>query len=186
VSITDFFSCSFGFTSYPYSLPSYEASHEFDKRGRRNQPPPGIMPPDGYFRPNPLPNQPPPFFGRGQHRPGPPPPVIMSALMQHQAGGQNPGGQHPPGQQYPGGHPGSQHPPFGRPPPYGASRGMQHPQRQPPRAIDRPAHLPPRPMAPMGAPDGPHGGRGPRRGGGRHAGGGGGDGPGGGGALPYS
>ncbi|KAJ8582935.1 Pkinase-domain-containing protein [Rhizopogon salebrosus TDB-379] len=199
----------------PKTLPSYEASHEFDKRGRRNQPPPGIMPPDGYFRPNPPPNQPPPFFGRGQsHRPAHPPPVIMSALMQHQASGQHPGGHHLPGQQYggqhppvphppgqyppgsrpPGQYPGSQHPgphpPFGRAPPYGAGyppRGGMHPHRQAPRAMDRPAHLPPRPMAPLGAPDGPHGGRGPRRGGGGRHTDGGNDVPGGnGGDLPYS
>ena len=143
------------------------------------------MPPDGYFRPNPLPNQPPPFFGRGQpnrdaFRPGPPPPVIMSALMQHQAGGQHPPTQYPGGQ-----HPAGQHPSFGRPPPHSSgypSRGS-HPQRQAPRAMERPAHLPPRPMAPMGAPDGPHVGRGPRRGG--RPGGGRSDGSGGGG-LPYS
>ncbi|KAG0707911.1 Pkinase-domain-containing protein [Suillus ampliporus] len=156
----------------PKTLPSYEASHEFDKRGRRNQPPPGIMPPDGYFRPHPLPHQPQGFYPRGPpqrdgFRPGPPPPY--------------PGGPHPGNQ-----HPGGQHPPFGRPPPHSAGyppRGM-HPPRQAPRTMDHPAHLPPRPMAPMGSGP-PHGGRGPRRaGGGRHSGGGT-NGTGGGG-LPYS
>ncbi|KAG1741503.1 kinase-like domain-containing protein [Suillus paluster] len=155
----------------PKTLPSYEASHEFDKRGRRNQPPPGIMPPDGYFRPHPLPHQPPAFYPRGPpHRPGPPPPpVIVSALLQHQGGGQHSGNQHPGGQ-----HPGG----AGYP-----SRGM-HPPRQAPRAMDHPAHLPPRPMAPMGSGP-PYSGRGPRRtGGGRHASGGSNATAGGG--LPYS
>ncbi|KAG2064045.1 Pkinase-domain-containing protein [Suillus decipiens] len=172
----------------PKTLPSYEASHEFDKRGRRNQPPPGIMPPDGYFRPHPLPNQPPGFYPRGPphrdaFRPAPPPPVIVSALLQHQGGGQPPGGQHPGGQHpgHPGSQqPGSQHPPFGRPPAHSAgypSRGM-HPPRQAPRTMDHPAHLPPRPVAPMGSGPPPFGGRAPRRTGGGNGTGGGG--------LPYS
>ncbi|KAG2111801.1 Pkinase-domain-containing protein [Suillus cothurnatus] len=158
----------------PKTLPSYEASHEFDKRGRRNQPPPGIMPPDGYFRPHPLPNQPPGFYPRGPphrdaFRPGPPPPP---------PGGQRPGGQYPghPGSQ----HPGGQHPPFGRPPAHAAGyppRGT-HPPRQTPRTMDHPAHLPPRPVAPMGSGPPPFGGRAPRRTGGESGVGGGG--------LPYS
>lgn len=66
------------------SLPAYESSHEFDKRGRRNQPPPGV-PPDN-FRPHP-PAGHPPYHGRAppareSFRTGPPPPVMVTALMQ--------------------------------------------------------------------------------------------------------
>ncbi|KIM59118.1 hypothetical protein SCLCIDRAFT_126775 [Scleroderma citrinum Foug A] len=68
----------------PKSLPAYESSHEFDKRGRRNQPPPGV-PPDN-FRPHP-PAGHPPYHGRAppareSFRTGPPPPVMVTALMQ--------------------------------------------------------------------------------------------------------
>ena len=55
------------------SLPSYEASHEFDKRGRRNQAlagPPLAPRPDAPSRPLPLPTQPPPLHFSGR----PPPP----------------------------------------------------------------------------------------------------------------
>ncbi|TFK86661.1 Pkinase-domain-containing protein [Polyporus arcularius HHB13444] len=55
----------------PKSLPSYEASHEFDKRGRRHQAPAGapIHPPavDGLPRPMP------PLTGAGMHGRPPPP-----------------------------------------------------------------------------------------------------------------
>jgi serine/threonine-protein kinase BUR1 len=54
-----------------------------------------------------------------------------------------------------------------------------HPPRQAPRGMDHPAHLPPRPVAPMGSgPPPAFGGRPPRRTGGGNGTGGGG--------LPYS
>ncbi|KAI0711430.1 kinase-like domain-containing protein [Earliella scabrosa] len=64
----------------PKTLPTYEASHEFDKRGRRHQPPAGAPVPsnDGPPRPLPVPTgvgmhgRPPP--PREAFRNGPPPP----------------------------------------------------------------------------------------------------------------
>lgn len=139
----------------PKTLPAYESSHEFDKRGRRNQPPPGMMPPEN-FRPHP-PAGHPPYHGR--HPPPreafrtgpPPPPVIVSALMQGAPTG------HPP------------HPPFNRMPPY-PPPPTRHPG-QPPRPAfpGPPSHLPAKPVAPLGLNPSHFGSRnerdrGPRRG----------------------
>lgn len=75
--------CSYLFVVIHCRLPVYEASHEFDKRGRRNQPPPGPpvlstnfpMPSDGPQRMPPAPavqyGRPPP--PRESFRAGPPP-----------------------------------------------------------------------------------------------------------------
>ncbi|KAI6032461.1 kinase-like domain-containing protein [Pisolithus marmoratus] len=120
----------------PKSLPTYESSHEFDKRGRRNQPPPGMIPPENY-RPHPPAGHPP---YQGRHPPPreafrtgpPPPPVIVSALMQGAPTG------HPP------------HPPFNRMPPYPPppTRHPGHPPR--PALPGPPSHLPAKPAAPLG------------------------------------
>ncbi|KAG9311694.1 kinase-like domain-containing protein [Chiua virens] len=84
----------------PKSLPVYEASHEFDKRGRRNNIPPQHPPPD-HVRPALQHGQgfyghpPPGPHGHGRPRGGvPPPPVMLTALMQQAQGG-------PPGRAYP-------------------------------------------------------------------------------------
>ncbi|KAF8434800.1 kinase-like domain-containing protein [Boletus edulis BED1] len=81
----------------PKTLPVYESSHEFDKRGRRNNipPPPHGYPPPEHLRPTLQHGQafhgPPPGHGHGHGRPGrPPPPVMLTALMQ-QAQGQSGG-----------------------------------------------------------------------------------------------
>ncbi|TFK41515.1 kinase-like domain-containing protein [Crucibulum laeve] len=105
----------------PKSLPSYEASHEFDKRGHRNQhhPPPGIPLPV-----EPSHNQPPPIMNPPLHlgRNGPPP----TREMFHQG---------PPRQQY--GGPG--HGPLPNFPPHG-SHGPPgyHPQHGPPPGVSGP------------------------------------------------
>ncbi|KAI0071594.1 Pkinase-domain-containing protein [Panus rudis PR-1116 ss-1] len=187
----------------PKSLPSYEASHEFDKRGRRQVPHgPPVPPPhiESLSRPLPMPTQPPPlhFGGRPPLRPGPPPPTgIMPPFNNHN----HHNNRHPPPM------PPQQLPPLklrpGQPPPMFYPMPMppvpgMHPQPPPgfdrpshlpqgldrsshvPPGFDRPSHLPPRPMGmpmpPMrgGPGGGPNGGGGDRRNG--YGGGGGGGG----------
>ncbi|KAI0777181.1 kinase-like domain-containing protein [Trametes elegans] len=153
----------------PKSLPTYEASHEFDKRGRRHQPPVGIPIPhhlDGPHRPLPMPTgaihhggRPPP--PRESFRNGPPlsryppppgqgmPPVSYPPLppAPFPAYGQAP-------------IPPPTLPPIslrpGQPPPQIIPMAMGQPLPPPP--FGRPApHLPPRPPVPMpaGRPAGP-------------------------------
>ncbi|KIJ14604.1 hypothetical protein PAXINDRAFT_134877 [Paxillus involutus ATCC 200175] len=124
----------------PKTLPTYEPSHEFDKRGRRNFPigPPAQhpLPPPEHVRPSLQHGQ--GYYGHGQghghgHGRGPrnappPPPVMLTALMQQGqqgvgvgAGGAGAGyGQPPGGYGQPSG-PYEQPPgPYGQPPgPYG-------------------------------------------------------------------
>ncbi|OCH84236.1 Pkinase-domain-containing protein [Obba rivulosa] len=152
----------------PKTLPSYEASHEFDKRGRRNQAPAGPPIPgphmDGPPRQLPMPiTQPPMPYGRPpppreafrngprpSFPPGPPPGLHPSSYRPYPPppGGYPPPGQHPqrfpvPGAGFPPGPP----PPLpvislrpGQPPPQIAPLPWQ---QQPPHG--RPAHLPARP-----------------------------------------
>lgn len=158
--------CCCFFVSHFFSLPTYEASHEFDKRGRRNQPPPGppLQAPhlDAASRPIPAPTQP-PHFGR------PPPP--REAFRSGPPLSNSFGDTFPSRPSYPGnfGHslpplpqmpPVPQHlPPLvlrpGQPPP------MIWGQPPIPMGGDRPSHLPPRPP-PMrnGRRNGHHQGRG--------------------------
>ncbi|EGO03580.1 hypothetical protein SERLA73DRAFT_83649 [Serpula lacrymans var. lacrymans S7.3] len=135
----------------PKSLPSYEASHEFDRRGRHHhalpvqfmaqdaqhrQPPPVVHPPPIYFNRGPPPRE--AFRGGPPFPPPHPPPGFIPPLT----------------------HPGNVHP-FNRPPPYphpGQHNRMHYPppgpmgnRQGPPDRWDRPAHLPPRPPLPMGA-----------------------------------
>ncbi|KDR68381.1 hypothetical protein GALMADRAFT_257032 [Galerina marginata CBS 339.88] len=59
----------------PRTMPSYEASHEFDKRGHRNHPPMPAMPPAQMHHGNQYRHPPPPGnqqFNRGGQRGGPP------------------------------------------------------------------------------------------------------------------
>lgn len=140
-----------------YSLPTYEASHEFDKRGRRQPPvgPPVHPPVETTHRP-PAPSRPP------LHYNGRPPPPRESFRN-----GPPPSHHYPPG--------GGRH----RPPPRYAPPAplpVSAPVQLPPivyrpgegliPSLDRPSHLPPRPQDPLG------GGRGEReperRGGGRY------------------
>ncbi|GBE89085.1 hypothetical protein SCP_1500880 [Sparassis crispa] len=149
----------------PKTLPTYEASHEFDKRGRRHQGLaglPGPMHMDGPPRPLPMPliqqhpmhsrrGPPPPreVFRTGpppQHYPHPPfpPPSSFSAYPP-------PGYPHPPPPppRYPVGGPG---PPMMMPP-YSLHPGQPPPPMPPwqqPQAMNRPAHLPARPPIPVG------------------------------------
>ncbi|KAI8986665.1 kinase-like domain-containing protein [Trametes punicea] len=169
----------------PKNLPTYEASHEFDKRGRRHQPPPGPpMPhhPDMPSRPLPPPTgalhhgRPPP--PRESFRNGPPPPRYPP-----------PPGPGMPPTSYP--HlPPAPYPPYGalppippptlppislrpgQPPPQILPMAMAQPLPPPPYGRP-PPHLPPRPPVPMpmGRPSGPP--REQRYGGGYGGGGGG-------------
>jgi len=156
----------------PKTLPSYEASHEFDKRGRRNQAPVGPPMPgmhmDGPPRQLPMPTAQPPMAYR---RPPPPreafrngpPPSFPSSLppppypsYPPPPGGFGAPGQHP--QRYPPGGPSFPPPPTalppislrpGQPPPLIASLPWQP-------AVGRPPHLPARPPLPLGRGGGPH------------------------------
>ncbi|KAH9887224.1 kinase-like domain-containing protein [Cubamyces lactineus] len=170
----------------PKSLPTYEASHEFDKRGRRHQQPAGPpMPPhpaDGPPRPLPPPTgalhhgRPPP--PREAFRNGPP----LSRYPPQPGPGMAPLPYPPlPPVPYPAyGHPAVPPPTLppislrpGQPPPQIMPMAMAQPLPPPPFA--RPAaHLPPRPPMPMpmGRSSGPP--REQRHGGGYGGGGGGG------------
>ncbi|EJF63893.1 Pkinase-domain-containing protein [Dichomitus squalens LYAD-421 SS1] len=163
----------------PKSLPSYEASHEFDKRGRRHQAPAGPPVPPAEGPPRPLAMPP----GMGMHgRPPPPresfrngpPPVHYSQPPMPGAPAMY--GTHalpylPPRQYQP--PPPPTLPPIsirpGQPPPQiiPMGMGMGQPLPPPPHAYGRlhPAHLPPRPPLPVpsGRPSGP--GPGQRHGG---------------------
>lgn len=147
VSFESSFMTSFLIQLSSASLPSYEASHEFDKRGRRNQAalgPPLAPRVDIAPRPLPVPTQPPPLHFNGR----PPPP------RDSYRGG-------PPHSHFPGQGSGNLYPP---PPRFGAGPIAPPPATlppivlrpgQPPPAIwsvqpDRPLHLPPRPPDPMG------------------------------------
>ncbi|KAL4068600.1 kinase-like domain-containing protein [Scleroderma yunnanense] len=151
----------------PKSLPTYESSHEFDKRGRRNQPPPGVPPPDN-FRPHP-PAGHPPYHGRAppareSFRAGPPPPpVLVTALMQGASMGHGP-------------HPSfSRMPPYPPPPPRNPGPGPPghgFPPRPGHPLPDPPSHLPAKPSVPLGAQAHRYTGR-PERSGPRRYGGGG-------------
>ncbi|KIK92698.1 hypothetical protein PAXRUDRAFT_146724 [Paxillus rubicundulus Ve08.2h10] len=180
----------------PKTLPTYEPSHEFDKRGRRgnfpNGPPPQhphpLLPPE-RVRPSLQHGQ--GYYGHGQghgHGRGPrnappPPPVMLTALMQGVGVGAGAGG---PGYAQPFG-------PYEQPPGlYGQPPGFapMHPSLP-----QRPAGLPPKPVAPLGSGVGRNErdndrGRdwGRDRAKGRYGGGGGGGSGGGGtsGGLPYS
>ncbi|KAL0958127.1 hypothetical protein HGRIS_000295 [Hohenbuehelia grisea] len=127
----------------PKTLPSYEASHEFDRRGHRNPPPAGPPPAHHRHHDGPGPGQ---FRQRGGHHggqrdiaylPGPPP--------LHFGGGPGPG---PPGI-----------------PPHGLPPNPNHYHNHNNNKLPYPPHLPPPPM-PMqyggnrrGPHDFPHGGR---------------------------
>ncbi|KAI0938437.1 hypothetical protein AcV5_000119 [Taiwanofungus camphoratus] len=156
----------------PRTLPSYEASHEFDKRGRRSHAPVGLQGPpqymDGPPRQLPLPiAQGPPMHYRGrppppreafcngpppQHYPPPPPgqglPPPTYTLYPP------PGSGYPPPQQrFPHGGPPGPMPPASALMPFSLRPGQPLPPpqlapwQQPP---PRPANLPPRPPVPMG------------------------------------
>ena len=170
------------------SLPSYEASHEFDKRGHRNHHaplpagPPPQAPPDYHTRHLQPPNN--PHFNRGPPPGLPPPPhVYPSDGPRHGGPGGPPYPPPPPGPHnvhpvpFPGPHPmpmlynsnlppaphNSYRPP--QPPSHHYNRG-HHPgprnDRWEPRGNHNnnnqsrpplPAHLPPRPLAPLGFSD---------------------------------
>ncbi|KIM85680.1 hypothetical protein PILCRDRAFT_776743 [Piloderma croceum F 1598] len=151
----------------PKTLPSYEASHEFDRRGRRNQPPAGPhMQPDGQYRP-PQAQPPPLYFGqppphRDTFHNGPPRGQMQVGYSQRPPHGHPP---FPPGPPY--GHPlNGPYPPAGQPP--GPPLYRQGDRWEPPK--DRPGHLPPRPPPPLGRGGGGYHNRDQRRGG--YAGGG--------------
>lgn len=123
-------------------LPAYEASHEFDKRGRRNNlPPQHARPPPDHVRPALQHGH--GFYGHPPgHRPsrgGRPPPVMFTALMQQghvPPGAGVPMGSgygHPPPALY--GQPGpgmppvngfAAQPPQGHPPPLSHGHGYGH------------------------------------------------------------
>ncbi|KAI0064903.1 Pkinase-domain-containing protein [Artomyces pyxidatus] len=185
----------------PKTLPNYEASHEFDKRGRRQQhraPAGPPQPPEGY-RPMPPPplmaQQPPPplHFGRGppptreSFRAGPVPQMLPPISYSQLSAGPPqiyplpPPSAYPPvGYQQAGYPPPPSYPDYNRPPYGGPPRPPpQHypsaPPPAPPRSYPnpapswdskaRPAHLPPRPAAPLGASDSGGPNNPPRRGG---------------------
>ncbi|KAF7975517.1 hypothetical protein HWV62_9329 [Athelia sp. TMB] len=131
----------------PKTLPSYEASHELDKRSRRVMPQanPQVLP-DGPPRPQ---GQP-PFMNR-------PPPTRESFHNGPPRGGMHPGHGPPPGR--PPFMPSRGYPPNAFPagPPPGPGPPFRSDRREPPR--DRPGHLPPKPTG------GPYRGGGPNRGG---------------------
>ncbi|KAF5351252.1 hypothetical protein D9756_008328 [Leucocoprinus leucothites] len=180
-------------TLLSFSLPVYEASHEFDKRAHRNHhPPPNPLPipnmpniPNPQFNPQvpghfnhggPPPPQPQPNFYPGgpppppnahhHHPPYPPPPhghaqgpgpgFIQPPPHGHgYMPGRGPPGPYPPP---PGMHhaiPGGQRGGGGRPGGYhhrGGNRGDQRQNNEQSKStLPRPAHLPPKPMAPQGA-----------------------------------
>lgn len=145
----------------PKTLPRYEASHEFDKRGRRNQAPigpPGMpQPMDGHPRPLPMPLAHGPPMHMNNRRPPPPREAFRNGPPPQHYGGPSqgpppapyppypPAGYGPPPHRYPGPMPPAQNtaPIYlrpGQPPPQIA------PWQQP---GPRPAHLPPRPPVPM-------------------------------------
>ncbi|KZT00647.1 Pkinase-domain-containing protein [Laetiporus sulphureus 93-53] len=152
----------------PKTLPRYEASHEFDKRGRRQQAPvgpvlgqhmnemPRQLPPPAHMQRHRAPppreafrSGPPPHFYGGAHNQGPPQPAYPS---------------YPPAQGY--AHPPQRYPPGPGPmPPASTLMPITLRPGQPPPQIapwqpppPRPVHLPPRPQAPMpmGRGTGPH------------------------------
>lgn len=132
----------------PKTLPAYEASHEFDKRGRR-QPlvgPPGHPPVDAS-RPPAAPTRPPLHYtGR------PPPPRESFRTGPPPSHHHTPTARHLPPMRY-----AAPVPPAAAPtapiilPPVVYRPGERPPiLPQPPANFDRPAHLPPRPPDPLG------------------------------------
>ncbi|GLB39077.1 putative pkinase-domain-containing protein [Lyophyllum shimeji] len=154
----------------PKTLPSYEASHEFDKRGR---PPPHkhpLPPQDPNLRPPPVPDfrqKPPHGPGVPRHMPYPPPPAPHHGPLHSHPG--------PPGYVP---DPRAQHarPPLrfggggGRgPPPAHHNNRPRGPREEwgggpRPQLPVHPAHLPPRPSAPQGMAPPPRDSGFPRRG----------------------
>ncbi|KAI0264681.1 kinase-like domain-containing protein [Gloeopeniophorella convolvens] len=147
----------------PKTLPVYEASHEFDKRGRRQQPPQAPMPPTRptellRLPPPPTVHNPPLYFGRNPQPPtresfrAPPiPPNARSGFPPHPY-------SQPPDQRTgaPMSLPPIHYPAQGPPPP----APYQHPNGSGPWDIkpNRAPHLPPRPSMPMGIDGRPRGG----------------------------
>lgn len=151
----------------PSKLPTYEASHEFDKRGRRNQAPigPPMQPSHLESRPLPAPTQPPPIYmSRQSHTNG----LRDSRRNVHlmptshpsswQAKPHYPPNSHRPPQVI---HANNSLPPIPQTlPPLSLRPGQPLPmlfQPPPPVQMDRPpgfpplpSHLPPRPDLPMG------------------------------------
>ncbi|KAH9911999.1 Pkinase-domain-containing protein [Amylocystis lapponica] len=150
----------------PKTLPAYEASHEFDKRGRRNQAAAGaLMPPshaDGPPRPYVVAMNHPPHNANHNRRPPPPREAFRNGPPLHYP----PNGPPPPPPSYPPyppvypapphGYPPGGHPYPGPPPttlaPISLRPGQPPPQfplqwQQGPRP---PPNLPPRPPVPMG------------------------------------
>lgn len=174
-----------------HSLPSYESSHEFDKRGHRNHHPPLPAGPPPQAPPDHLPRhlQPPnnPQFNRGAPPPGlpPPPHAYPNDGPRHGLGGPPypPPGPHPAPSRGPHAMPGPIHyNSMNRPPPapynsyrpsqpaplhynkghHGHNPGPRNDHWEPPRGgynsnnqsrPPLPAHLPPRPSAPLGTSD---------------------------------
>ncbi|EIN08939.1 Pkinase-domain-containing protein [Punctularia strigosozonata HHB-11173 SS5] len=152
----------------PKTLPKYEASHEYDKRGRRHGPPAGPPMPAEPHVPRALP---PPTTGGGMRYGGHPPPPPPRDVFRHAGSFQGPPpmpfppppqhfGNGPPGLYPPPGPPGyAPYPPGphsygGGPPPPQHHRGGRggYGGRGPPRPPSN-ASLPARPPQPLG-PDG--------------------------------
>ncbi|GJE86499.1 Pkinase-domain-containing protein [Phanerochaete sordida] len=153
----------------PKTLPTYEASHEFDKRGRR-QPPigPPVHPPVEAQRPPAAPTRPPLHYSgrppppRESFRNGPAPHAPLHVPAHHHT----PASRPPPPMRYAAApvsvssapvilppvvyRPGERPSLLAQPPP-----NMEYP------SLNRPAHLPPRPQDPLG---GARGTREPREG----------------------
>ncbi|KAH9985600.1 kinase-like domain-containing protein [Russula vinacea] len=150
----------------PKTLPVYEASHEFDKRGRRQQPPQAPIAPrptePPHLPPPPMINNFPSYLNRGH--PGFRPPALTRPGIPPPPGHQNPSHQ---SLEYRNGAPMNlppiHYPAQGPPPvPYQLSNVLTAPL-QPDQKL-RVSHLPPRPPMPMGM---DRSGDGRSRGGGR-------------------
>ncbi|KAF8201411.1 kinase-like domain-containing protein [Pholiota molesta] len=138
----------------PKSMPSYEASHEYDKRGHRNHPPMPAVPPmpahvgNQQRHPPPLGNQ--QQFNRGGPGPrgGPPPPMPPHNYPPdlHKRGMNNPPPYHLQQQGPPGPHP------LGPPPPHQPHPDQyRHGPPPPPGAFNAGHPAPPWPSWPPGA-----------------------------------
>lgn len=140
--------CSFP----PLRLPVYEASHEFDKRGRRQQPPQAPIAPrptePPRLPPPPMINNVPSYLNRGH--PGFRPPPLTRPGIPPASGHQNPSHQ---SLEYRNGVPMNlppiHYPAQGPPPaPYQLPNVLTAPLQPDPKL--RVSHLPPRPPMPMG------------------------------------